>query len=86
MNFNKFYLVFILFFGIFAKSQDLNAPKPLSSYDPSLLQTDEYGNKYYYDVAQKSKIYEIDGETVVVMDELVLVNKPKFNNELDRNY
>lgn len=86
MNFNKFYLVFILFFGIFAKSQDLNAPKPLSSYDSSLLQTDEYGNKYYYDVAQKSKIYEIDGETVVVMDELVLVNKPKFNNELDRNY
>lgn len=86
MNFNKFYLVFILFFGIFAKSQDLNAPRPLSSYDPSLLQTDEYGNKYYYDVAQKSKIYEIDGETVVVMDELVLVNKPKFNNELDRNY
>lgn len=86
MNFNKLYLVLMLFFGIFANSQDLNAPKPLSSYNPSDLQTDEYGNKYYYDAGQKAKIYEIDGETVVVMDELILANKPKFNNDLDRNY
>lgn len=86
MNFNKIYLVFILFLGVFSYSQDLQSPKPLSSYDPSDLKTDEYGNKYYYDAKQKARIYEIDGETVVVMDELILVNKPRFNNQLDRNY
>ena len=32
------------------------------------------------------KVYEINGETVVVLDELVLVNKPRFNNQLDKNY
>jgi hypothetical protein len=48
------------------------------------LKVDEFGNKYYYDERQKARIYEINGETVVVMDELVLLNKPKFNNQLDK--
>lgn len=60
--------------------------KPLSQYSADQLKTDEYGQKYYYDQHQKAKIYDIDGETVVVMDELFLVSKPKFNNQLDRNY
>jgi hypothetical protein len=60
--------------------------KPLSQYPQEELRTDEFGNKYYYDERQKAKIYEINGETVVVMDELVLLNKPRFNNQLDRNY
>ena len=47
---------------------------------------DEFGNKYYYDEQQKIKVYEINGEPVVVLDELVLVNKPRFNNQLDKNY
>lgn len=59
--------------------------RPLAQYPEELLKTDEYGNKYYYDEQQKAKIYEIDGETLVVMDELMLV-KPHFNNQLDRNY
>jgi len=29
---------------------------------------------------------EIDGERIVIMDELYLASKPKFNNQLDRNY
>ncbi|WP_346985295.1 DUF4294 domain-containing protein [Chryseobacterium sp. POE27] len=60
--------------------------KPLSQYPQELLKVDEFGNKYFYDERQKAKIYEINGETVVVMDELILLNKPKFNNQLDRNY
>jgi hypothetical protein len=60
--------------------------KPLSQYPAELLKVDEFGNKYYYDERQKARIYEMNGETVVVMDELVLLNKPKFNNQLDRNY
>lgn len=87
MNFNKLILLFLLFFGLHANAQqDLTTLKPISQYPPELLKTDGYGNKYYYDASQKARIYEIDGENVVVMDELLLRNKPKFNNQLDQNY
>lgn len=87
MNFNKLILLFLLFFGLHVNAQqDLTTLKPISQYPPELLKTDEYGNKYYYDASQKARIYEIDGENVVVMDELLLRNKPKFNNQLDQNY
>lgn len=77
-----------MFSGVitYAQQDTLFAPKPLSQYPPELLKTDEFGNKYYYDEAQKAKIYEINGENVVVMDELILLNKPRFNNQLDQNY
>ena len=77
-----------MFSGFIAHAQQdsLFTPKPLSQYPPELLKTDEFGNKYYYDEAQKAKIYEINGENVVVMDELILLNRPKFNNQLDQNY
>ena len=87
MNFNKLILLFLLFFGLHVNAQqDLTTLKPISQYPPELLKTDEYGNKYYYDASQKARIYEIDGENVVVMDELLLKNKPRFNNQLDQNY
>ena len=87
MNFNKLILIFLLFFGLHANAQqDLTTLKPISQYPPELLKTDEYGNKYYYDANQKARIYEIDGENVIVMDELMLSSKPKFNNQLDQNY
>jgi len=60
--------------------------KSLSQYPNESLRTDEFGQKYYYDERQKAKIYEINGESVVVMDELVLMKNPRFNNQLDRNY
>ena len=88
MKFNKIIVIFLLFSGFIAHAQQdsLFTPKPLSQYPPELLKTDEFGNKYYYDEAQKAKIYEINGENVVVMDELSLLNRPKFNNQLDQNY
>ncbi len=87
MNFNKLILLFLLFFGLHVNAQqDLTTLKPISQYPAELLKTDEYGNKYYYDASQKARIYEIDGENVVVMDELMLKNKPRFNNQLDQNY
>ena len=88
MKFNKIIVIFLLFSGFIAHAQQdsLFTPKPLSQYPPELLKTDEFGNKYYYDEAQKAKIYEINGENVVVMDELILLNRPKFNNQLDQNY
>lgn len=67
-------------------AQDSIAVKPLSAYPADQLKKDEYGKLYYYDEANKAKIYEIDGETVVIMDELTLAAKPKFNNQLDQNY
>lgn len=87
MNFSKIACLFLFFFGVFVLGQkDSVIAKPLSQYPQELLKVDEFGNKYYYDEAQKARIYEINGETVVAMDELVLVNKPKFNNQLDKNY
>ncbi|CAD0225876.1 conserved protein of unknown function [Chryseobacterium sp. JV274] len=87
MNFSKIICLFILFFGVSAFGQkDGVVAKPLNQYPPESLKTDEFGNKYYYDEQQKVKIYEINGEPVVVLDELVLVNKPRFNNQLDKNY
>lgn len=88
MKFHKMACLFLLFFtiGAFGQGKDSITIKPLSQYPPEELKTDEFGNKYYYDARQKAKFYEINGETVVVMDELVLLNKPKFNNQLDKNY
>ena len=71
--------------GLLSAQNDTIA-MPLSQYPPELLQKDEFGTPYYYDERQKAKIYEINGETVVVMDELVLQKKPTFNNQLDINY
>ncbi len=87
MNFSKIICLFLFFFGvsIFGQTDSVIA-KPLSQYPPELLKVDEFGKKYYYDERQKMRVYDINGETVVVMDELVLVNRPKFNNQLDRNY
>ncbi|MGP1501397.1 MAG: DUF4294 domain-containing protein [Bergeyella cardium] len=89
MNINKYTSIFFLFISIWAYSQDDNTAvtvKSLSQYPQDKIKVDEHGNRYYYDEAQKAKIYEIDGETVVVLDELVLLNKPRFNNQLDKNY
>lgn len=47
---------------------------------------DEYGKEYFYDNELKAKIYELDGERIVIMDEMTLMKKPKFNNQLDRNF
>ena len=87
MKFSKLFLLFVLFFGLHTNAQELlTTLKPISEYPAELLKTDEFGIKYYYDESQKARIYEINGENGVVMDELVLLNKPRFNNQLDRNY
>ena len=87
MKFNKLVLLFLLFFGLQANAQQVFPTlKPISEYPAELLKTDEFGIKYYYDQSQKARIYEINGENVVVMDELILRNNPKFNNQLDQNY
>ena len=81
MKFNKLVLLFLLFFGLFVNAQqDSIIAKPISEYPPELLKTDQYGNKFYYDASQKARIYEINGENVVVMDELILRKKTRFNN------
>ncbi len=87
MILNKPLFVFLLLIGFFGQAQhDTIIAKPISQYPPELLKTDEYGNKFFYDERQKARIYEIDGENVVVMDELILRSKPRFNNQLDQNY
>src|SRR5690606_40362704 len=79
-------LVFLLFVTVSVKAQDTIMVKSLSEYPQDQLKVDEFGQKYFYDEDQKAKIYEINGETVVIMDELVLKKAPVFNNQLDRNY
>lgn len=88
MKINKLIAVFLLFIAFFAKAQKdtLLIAKPISEYPAELLKVDDLGQKYYYDEAQKARIYEIDGENVIVMDELFLLKGPRFNNQLDQNY
>ncbi len=87
MIFKRIFSIVLLFLGVFSFAQkDSVIAKPLSEYPKDELRVDEFGQKYYYDQRQKAKIYDINGETVVVMDELKLVQKPRFNNQLDRNY
>lgn len=86
MKLYKTVFIFLLFSAFTMNAQEIRQIKPLREYPPELLKTDEFGNKYYYDESQKARIYEINGENVVVMDELILLNKPRFNNSLDQNY
>jgi len=88
MILNKFFFSFLIFFvtSIYAQVPDTLGIMPLSKYPQDQLKTDEFGQKYFYDERQKAKIYDINGETVVIMDELTLVNRPKFNNQLDKNF
>lgn len=86
MNFRKLIYISFFFFGIFTFAQQDTLVKPLSEYPESEIRRDEFGQRYYYNQQQKARVYDINGETVVVMDELKLVQKPKFNNQLDRNY
>lgn len=88
MKFKNICLLLALFSAVLAFSQkrDSLVLRPFDQYPQESIKTDEYGKRYYYDEQQQAKIYEIDGETVVVMDELYLMAKPKFNNQLDRNY
>lgn len=86
MKFYNIFCISFLFLSLEAYSQKDVLAKPLNQYPQEALQKDEFGNLYYYDARQKAKIYEINGETIVVMDELVLQKKPIFNNQLDKNY
>ncbi len=87
MKIPKLILVLGLLYSVTGYSQDISlVVKPLHQYPASQLKTDEFGQKYYYDQQQKAKIYDMNGETVVVMDDLFLVKRPTFNNQLDRNY
>lgn len=87
MIFNKLTFIIFLLMGIFSFSQqDTIKIKSFDDIPKSQLKKDEYGNEYYYDEAQKAKIYKINGEQVIVMDELVLRANPHFNNQLDRNF
>lgn len=89
MKFYKLILVLSFFIGVNVvaqDSQDTLVPKALSEIPHDQLQKDDQGNFYYYDAKQKAKIYDINGEQVIVMDELVLKAGPSFNNQLDKNY
>lgn len=89
MKFYKLVLILGVFVGGYAvaqSSQDTLVPKALSTIPRDQLQKDDQGNYFYYDASQKAKIYDINGEQVIVMDELVLKAGPHFNNQLDKNY
>lgn len=77
MIFYKIQILFFICLGIFSYSQDSLTYKKLR---------DEYGKEYYYDHLLKAKVYMINGEKVVIMDEMEIQTKPKFNNQLDKNY
>lgn len=88
MNFYKIIWFSILFFPfVNVKGQDDSIVfKNFDEVPQSLLQKDEDGNIYYYDARQRARIYQINGERVVILDELEMYVHPKFNNNLDKKY
>lgn len=86
MKFGNICGVFALFLALNVYGQEDAVTKSISQYPEDQIKVDEFGQRYVYDKKLKAKVYEINGETVLVLDELVLGNKPRFNNELDRNY
>ena len=89
MKFKRILIIFLMILGYQFHAQkdsivvELKALKDISK---DKLKKDKLGNFFYYDEKQKARIYEIDGEKVIVMDELMLLPKPHFNNQLDRNF
>lgn len=77
MNFSKTFSILFVCFGFLLYAQ--------SEEKPNML-VDEYGKEYYYDAKLRAKVYEIEGEKVMIFDELEIQAKPRFNNQLDRNY
>ena len=89
MKFRIPLIIALLLFGFSLNAQQDTIKvelKALKDVPKEKLKKDEFGYVYYYDDAQKARVYEINGEKVVVMDELILLNKPHFNNQLDRNF
>ena len=89
MKFRNIFIIALLLLGFSLNAQVDTIQvelKALKDIPKDKLKKDEFGNIYYYDERQKARIYEINGEKVVVMDELILMNKPHFNNQLDRNF
>lgn len=86
MNFNKKLLGFFLFLGVFVFAQEDVKDRTFEKIPESEVEVDRFGNKFYYDKVNKARYYRINGETIVIMDELTIIQKPKFNNQLDENY
>ena len=88
MKIYKISFSLLLFFAVFAgaQTQDSLVIGDFKNIPPSKLKTDAEGNKYYFDERLQARVYDVNGEKVIEMDELRLINKPRFNNQLDRNY
>lgn len=86
MKLYKFFFLLMSIAAVQLYAQDSLNVTPLSKIDPARIKTDEYGGKYYYDPALKAKVYEMNGETILVMDDILIAKKPAFNNQLDQNY
>ena len=89
MKFRNIFIIALLLLSLSFQAQQDTIKielKALKDVPKEKLQKDDFGNVFYYDEKQKARIYEINGEKVVVMDELILMNKPHFNNQLDRNF
>ena len=89
MKFQKILVIILMILSYQLQAQNdsiVVGLKALKDVPKDKLQKDELGNIFYYDEKQKARIYEINGEKVVVMDELFLLPKPHFNNQLDRNF
>ncbi|MDL1913368.1 MAG: DUF4294 domain-containing protein [Bergeyella sp.] len=84
MIFTKILVSLLSFLPLFVFSQRDTAIVKIQ--DKEGILTDEHGQIYYYDKNKKARVYEVNGESVVILDEMHIVSGSKFNNELDRNY
>ena len=89
MKLKRILIIFLMILGYQLHAQNDSIVvelKALKDIPRDKLKTDELGNVFYYDEQQRARVYEINGEKVIVMDELMLLPKPHFNNQLDRSF
>lgn len=89
MKFNKILIIFLVILAHSLQAQKdsiVVGVKSLKDVPKEKLRKDELGNFFYYDDKEKARIYEINGEKVIIMDELTLLPKAHFNNQLDRDF
>ena len=71
MKFKRILIIFLMILGyqFHAQSDSIVVElKALKDIPKDKLQKDELGNVFYYDEQQRARVYEINGEKVIVMD------------------
>ncbi|QCX54271.1 DUF4294 domain-containing protein [Elizabethkingia sp. JS20170427COW] len=87
-NYRIYGIVCLLFFSVsYAQKNDSMVIGDFGVIPQSKLQTDKDGRQYYWDDKLQAKVFtESNGDKLIEMEEMTLIHKPHFNNQLDKQF